>query len=248
MSAGPASLPARAECVVYEHTVHTQTDTPLHTHTHTSWTWAAPSPAEPTPATRQWALAMHRGSPGLSALGGTAGDPRQMPRAPTHGAGQVGHMHSADVQEATGGRSPLTERVALRNQQVGDPLPRGPGTPTGPPSDSTVCCEGARPRSLPPTLSGAHLGCLRSPWSWSARPSAPQPAQGQKCGYFLKANTGRGRPRAHGTKAPGVPAPAKGGRRTHTRTPVSAHTQHTPSPGPEASAAPADCRGTEGPQ
>lgn len=58
--------------------------------------------------------------------------------------------------------------------------------------------------SPPPSLSGPHRGSPRSPWSWSARPSAPRPAPGQKCGCCLGSKHG---PRSHrGTKVSGAPA------------------------------------------
>lgn len=224
---------------------HRQTHLCTRTRTHPGWA-APPLQSQPGHPSR---LSGSARVGELSHGGGTAGDPPQMPGAPTHGAGQVGHTCSADVQEALHGAGRPPEPTG-----VGPPA-AGAGHAHNH-SDCTVCCEVAPPRSPPPPkrlphpLAGAHLGCPHSPWSWSARPSAPRPAQGQKCGYCLKANTGRGHPRAHRTTAPGVPGACRSqGQPPRTHACPRAPTRSTRSPrAPRPLPPQPDCRGTEGPR
>lgn len=123
-------------------------------------------------------------------------------RALTNRAEHSRQMHSANVQEATdaeaasqrlwpelpplqqlqpAGHTPWPEPVVSLFAMRGGDTQRSPGPHAHPTP---------RKEAAPCLTSGTNLGSLHSPWSWSARPSAPQPAQGQKFGYCLKANMG----------------------------------------------------------
>lgn len=93
------------------------------------------------------------------------------------------------------------------------------------------------PREAAPSES-PHLGSLHSPWSWSVLPSAPQPAQGQKCGHCLgnKHSSGHLQPMNRGPGLPGAAgAPASLCRHTRAyqaRTRAQAQHRHIGDPTP----------------
>ena len=91
-----------------------------------------------------------------------------------------------------------------------------------------------RPREAAPPES-LHLGSPHRPWSWSALPSAPRPAQGRKCGRCLENKHSSGHLQPHKQRPWSSWSYGSPGQllHTHTRTPGTRTSMaHTGDPTP----------------